>query len=412
MASPHVAGVAALLRQLNPKLSPSGIKAVIQNSTSSAVGAGTVGPTPPLARQGTGVVNAKEAATLTSMATPGGVSFGRLNPDKYTRATASFRVLAMSNGPRHYTATHEPNQTFPGVEVSCPSSVEVYDGKSDKANIVLTMDPTVGPWDDAFHSQTEVDGWCVLDDGVDTLRVGYLAVIDPASSMQAKGNGAVVEIRNKSGNVGWAEGFTVASLGRGQGGGAPYSINAIGVRTNSFAASGDLVEFGFSTGQPWESLAAYEIDIFIDVNSDGIDDFVLVAADFFGDGIPVTAIFPQGAALFSTGADLNDASAVLTFIGPTDSPFGDLGFLPPGDTDFDYAAFFIDLRDGSFDAQFGSVDLATEIVPEFNSFGLFPGTGTRVPISGRGQMLWLFQNDEIKNGNGRDQTDVVSVTSR
>ena len=296
------------------------------------------------------------------------------------------------------------------MEVTCPSSVSAYNGKSDNADIWLTMDPAAGDYDDAFHSQTEVDGWCVYDDGVDMLRVGYMAVVDPASAMEARGNNSNVVIRNRSGNVGWAEGFTLASRNpavRSK----PYALGAIGVRTNSFAAEGDLVEFGISTGGTWESLAVYEVDIFVDVDSDGVDDFVLVAADFFEDGIPVTAIFPQGSALFSTGADLNDASAVLTFVGPMDSPFGSLGFLPPGDTDFDYAAFVIDLRDGSFDAQFGSVDLADEIVPDFNSFGLFPGTAASIPVSRGGDMLWLFQNNEAKNRKGEDQADIVKVSS-
>lgn len=410
MAAPHVAGVAALLLQAHPNLDPAGVKAVIQNSTSTAAGDGAVGPTPPMSRQGTGIVDAYSAMKLTSMATPAGVSFGRINPDRYKRASEAFRVISMSNNNRHFSVTHVPNQTFPGVEVSCPSSAAVYPGSGNKFNIVLTMDPTVGPWDDAFHSQTEVDGFCVLNDGTDELRVAYMAVVDPASDMKARGAGRFAEIRNKRGNVGWAEGFTLATRGTGPGG-TPYSIEAIGFRTNSFAADGDLVEFGFATDRPWESLAPYEIDIFVDVDGDGVEDYVLVAADFFADGMPLTAIFPQGAALFTTGADLNDASAVLTFIGPQDSPFGAFGFLPPGDTDFDFAAVFIDLRTGAVDVEFGSVDLTREVVPDLNSFGLFPGTGTRVPVTGRGDMLWLFQNNEPTNGNGRDQSDVVGVSS-
>ena len=90
---------------------------------------------------------------------------------------------------------------------------------------------------------------------------------------------------------------------------------------------------------------------------------------------------------------------------------GFLGFLPPGDTDFDYTAFFIDLRNGSFDVQTGSVDLAAEIVPDFNSFGIFPDTEVVVPVSGTGQMLWLFQNNEAKKGKGKNQAEIVNVSA-
>lgn len=409
MAAPHVAGVAALLRQVHPRMKPKGIKAIIQNSTSSALGAGTVGPIPALARQGTGVVNAKEAVSLTSFATPGGVSFGRINPSEFTSVKKSFKLRTLSSGTRHFTVTHEPNQTFPGVEVSCPTSAKVKKRQRKELKIKLTMDPAVGPYDDAYHSQTEVDGWCVFEDGTDTLRVGYMAVIDPASEMEAEGEEGFVTVKNEKGNVGWAEGFTLAARDGLVIDKETNSFNAIGVRSNSLAATGDLIEFGISSDRTWESLAPYEIDIFIDVDSDGIDDAILVVADFFDDGIPVTAIFPQGAALFDAGADLNDASAILTFISRQDSPFGSLGFLPAGDTDFDFVAYFIDLRNDSFDVQFGSVDLANEIVPDFNSFGLPADSEVEVPVSGEGEMLWLFQNNEAKKGKGKHQADIVRI---
>ena len=414
MASPHVAGLAALLRQVHPGLQPTAIKAIIQNSAVTAAGAGTVGPTPALSRQGTGVVRADRAIGLSSYAAPGGVSFGRINPSKPKKFKESFRIHDLSGGSRHFTGTHVANQTFPGVEVSCPSSASTDHGNSGKLQIKLAMDPTVGPYDDAFHSQTEVDGWCVFDDGVDTLRVGYLAVVDPASDMKAKGKGGVVKIENDKGNVGWAEGFTLAGRDGLMLDGTTNSFNAVGVRTNFSAAFGDLVEFGISSDRTWETMAPFEIDIFVDVDADGADDFALVAALFPGDEVPITAIFPfpfnRGSTLFDVGQDFNDASAILTFIGAQEPPFGFLGFLPPGDTDFDYAAFFFG-RDGSFDVQIGSVDLADEIVPAFNSFGLAAGTEFDVPVSGSGEMLWLFQNNEAKNRKGKHQADIVRVSA-
>ena len=73
-----------------------------------------------------------------------------------------------------------PNQSYPGVRVSCPSKVQVNGKGKSSFNIQLKFDPReawrAGVFDDAFESQTEVDGWCVLNDGKDTLRVGYLAV--------------------------------------------------------------------------------------------------------------------------------------------------------------------------------------------------------------------------------------------
>lgn len=419
MSAPHTAGLAALMHANNPSLTPFEIKAIMQNTSEVANVDGTGGVNPyPLARQGTGVIRANRAISATAVAIPGGLSFGRINPSRHFRSKRHVHVRDLNDQGHHghhggthrtFAVTHVPNQTFPGVTVSCPSTVHVGPHSQSGFNIRLTMDPTVGPFDDAFHSQTEVDGWCVLDDGTDQLRVGYLAVVDPASKMKVHRAKDGVNIRNRRGNLGWAEGFTLAGRGGELLDGTPNAIAKFGFRTGSFAAAGDLVEFGIAMERPWETLAAYEYDILVDVNEDGITDFVLVAADFFDDGRPVTAIFPQGAALFFTGADLNDATAVMTFFGATDAPLGFLGFLPPGDTDFDYTLITFDLRDGSFDVQEGSVDLNDEIVPAFNSFGLFPGTDVDVPTSGNGKMLWLFQNNNAKRGG---QADTVFIHRR
>jgi len=445
MATPHVAGLSALLIAANPDLEPAAIKAMMQNSTVDAVADGLIGPPVTLSRQGTGVVRANKAVQLTSYATPGGVSFGRINPSKKIKRKVSADLVNLSTDSRTYSVTHVPNHTFPGVEVSCPDYVSVraardkpgkgkgrdkhhgddnkhkghrYKGKwakhdaSRRFDIELTMDPAAGPWDDAFESQTEVDGWCVLDDGQNQIRVGYLAVVDPASDMRARFDKDVLKVSNKRGNVGWAEGFSLASEDGLLLDDTFNAFKAIGFRSNSYAAFGDLIEFGIASEAPWESFATGEIDIFVDVDGDGADDALLVVADFFGDGLPVTAIFPQGEALFYAGVDYNDNTAILTFFSKTDAPLGFLGFLPAGDTDFDYTAVFFDARTGEYDAQVGSVDLANEVIPAASTFGLAPDDSVELPVAGDGDMLWLFQNNPADKGHKGSQAQIVRERSR
>src|SRR5262249_55583211 len=76
MSAPHVSGAAALLHQLHPNLKPAAIKAMLQNSTIDANPSAETS----LARQGVGSIRVSNAADLSSYASPGGVSFGRLNP--------------------------------------------------------------------------------------------------------------------------------------------------------------------------------------------------------------------------------------------------------------------------------------------------------------------------------------------
>ena len=403
MATPHVAGVAALLRQLHPDLSPVAIKAMIQNSTETANSGGPGTNTPyPLAFQGTGVVRADQAAELSSLVSPGGVSFGRINPHRPQTVRARVSVANLSDQARTYSVSHVPNQTFPGVVVTGTTSITVRPNRHNTLRLELTMDPSVGPFDDGFFSQTEVDGWFVLDDGVDELRVGYLAVVDPASRMRAnRQRAAGVRVLNNGPSLGWAEGFTQVG---GEGlilDDEPQAIQALGFRTGTIQGF-DVVQFGLATERPWETLSAYEVDIFLDTDEDGTDDYVLVAADLGllqgqdPTGTVVTALFNlatgSGFLEWFVVADHNDATAVLTV-----DRHGLFGFLEEGDTTFNYTMAVFDRRTSVFDLQFGSVDLADEItpvVPGLLSFGLPPGTRVTFDTTGGpGQMLWLFQNN-------------------
>jgi len=401
MAAPHVAGVAALMREAFPGASTHQIKAMIQNATVTANSGGPGTDTPyDLARQGVGVVRVDQAVELSSLAMPGGVSFGRVNPYRPERVRVKVNVTNFSSDARTYDVTHVENQTMPGATISGPASVYVPAHSHKIVWLTLEFDPTLAPYDNAFFSQSEVDGWFVFDDGVDALRVGYMATVDPASKMTARSTRGGVRIANTRGNVGWAEGFTMTNAGGLFLDNGPMAIRAMGVRTNYYGV--DVVEFGFATKDPWETLSAHEVDIYLDVDEDGFDDYVLVAADLGvlqgndPSGTVVTALFDLvnggGFLEWFAGADFNDSAAIFTV-----DRNGTYGFLDVGDATFDYTVVTF-ARDGAIDLQFGSADLDAEIVPEFNSFGLPAGTSVTVGTEGGpGNMLWLFQNNPTKS---------------
>lgn len=404
MSAPHVAGLSALMRSVYPDLEPAEIKALMQNATVPANVDPSTGAAYPLARQGTGIVRADKATSLSGFAKPGGVSFGRINPKDVKRYDEEIEIHNLSNVSRTYTVTHEPNQTFPGVSVSAPASVTVGPGKEKEIEIELRMDPALGPYDPGFYSQTEVDGWFVLSDGVDEMRVGYLAVVDPASKMSVDYEKGAARLENTGASAGFAEGFTLAGrkglfLKK-----QANAISALGYRSNNYYGANNIVEFGVATKRAWETPSAYEIDIRIDADADGVYETTLVAIDlgFILGGDPsgtlVTAIFKPNYAdlLFFADADLNDRTAILPFF--RHDAFGaPLGFLPAGDTDFDYEMYIFDLRDDSVDVQTGYVDLAQERIAQYKSLGLNPGDSFLNPVTGgSGDMLWLFQNNEAK----------------
>ncbi|NIA25334.1 MAG: S8 family serine peptidase, partial [Gammaproteobacteria bacterium] len=408
MASPHVAGLAALVVQQHPDWSPAQVKALIQNGT--VVGHDEGGAAYPLTRQGVGVVRADRTLGLGSMAMPGGVSFGYLDPTRRDRKTEKVTITNFGNATKTYSITVTPNQTVSGVTVSAPSSVRVRPGKTRRIEVEITLDPAAMPADFGFYSQTEVDGWLTLTSGTEEIRVGYLAVIDPAAKFNVHGAGSdSITITNDSQTIGFAEGFTLAEQGGLLLDKTPFAIDATGYRTNVFGPY-DVVQFGVSMDKAWSAPSEGEVDIYLDTNQDGSYDYVLVAADlgFFFGGDPtgqvVTALFDLvhggGFLEWYVDADYNDRVMMLTTdrtVGrgwPYDEPFG---FLAPDDTTFDYQMVVFG-RAGSVDVQIGSIDLANEVVPSDGSFGLLPGGETTVDLTpASGTMVWFFPNNEEEN---------------
>ncbi len=395
MSAPHVTGSAALLHQLKPTLQPETIKAILMNSTVDGNPSGDTD----LARHGVGALRVDRAASLTSFALPAGVSFGRINPTAVTTRSETVYLENMKRGARTFNVTHVPHQTYPGVTVTCPSSLTV--GSRDHRNftIKLRFDPkasaTAGAFDNASVSQTEVDGWCVLNDGTDNLRVGYMAVLDAASNLVAQpGSGSKgVTIRNKGPAIGFAEGFTLAGSG-GEGADDTYSsITHLGARRADPAAffGLDVIEFGLVVDESIEHVANLSVDLFLDLDRDGTDDVQLLGRDWTVLD-PVNGTLGQfvSAQIGAAGGfidwlvnswDFNDRVLVLPF---TLEASG--GFVPES---FDYRLEVTD-RAGNVDVQSGSFDLGNEVVPDLNSFGLAAGDAVNVDVTGSGRMLWLF----------------------
>ena len=450
MAAPHIAGAAALLRQEHPLLPPSAIKALLQNSTVNANASSDTN----LARIGVGVVRVDTAASLTSFASPGGFSFGRINPRSVETETQKVTLTNLARDSRSFTVTHVPHRSYPGVTVSCPNSVSVRGRDRRQFSVRLRFDPVAavaaGAFDNGSISQTEVDGWCVLNDGRDSLRVGYLAVVDPASGMQVEeaDDAGAIDVRNRGPAPGFAEGFTLAAadrnrsndhnahcdgdhdndhdgdhdgerVGREDGSDDRGSraavahvdsclIARLGVRTAEPRIYFDqsVVEFGVSLNRTYQAVSNLSIDLFLDTNKNGVEDVHLVARDgsSLSSTIPigtyVTAQFPTGRPGFLdwvvSGWDFNDRVVILPFTGIADG-----GLVPQS---FNYR-LVVTNRQGVSDTQTGTIDLAKEIKPDLNSFGLGQGDSAHITVSGgRGRMLWLFPTNTTPR-----QDDTVSA---
>lgn len=385
MAAPHVAGMTALLREKYPNLSVAAIKALLQNSTTPALSP------EPLARQGVGVANVYAASQLEAYAMPGGVSFGRLNPFATDNAHETVTVTSMT-GNKTYDISVEWNQEMPGVSLQVPSSFKVRDGQSKAFTAKLALDPAAMAEDDGFFSQSEVDGWILLDDGDEVLRVGFMAAIDPASAVRAQGvNSNFYQLVNHGKSLGLADGFSLVKEGDDAG----LNVGAVGFRD-----AGGIMEFAVARTTPWETASRMEWDLFLDVDQDGVDDYIVVAVDlaFLLGGDPFGAV----------AVDVLDLST-FEFLGPFFFAFADYNdhviSLPvpdvflEGNNAVDYFLVVFDGADVD-GVQFGTIDVATQSAGVFTE--VEAGERLRVPQIGT-PILWLYPNNAVP-----DQYQIVN----
>lgn len=411
MAAPHVAGLAALLVQqhgLHKLTDPQEkaevvktIKSIILNTSVPAA------DSYPLALQGVGVVRADRAVKATAYTQPAGLSFGRVHAASATTITETVEVTNLAAAGRTFDVSFDALHSVPGVSVSHDPQVTVGPNGTGSFQVTLTLDPAAMPADLASFSQTEVDGWLVLDDGTETLRVGVLAVVDPAAAVTAtvahpgaNPKAWRVNVSNPSQTTGVAHAFTLVKEGDDAGG----VVEAMGVRTTT--ASGiEVVQFGLAT-DAWHTLSSRETQILLDPDNDGDFEYVLVAADLGllqgvdPTGTVATALFDltTGAGIlewFVTG-DYNDAVQILTVDRYDDGV--DAGFLDPsGQQRFAYQLLHFS-DDELVGAQAGTINLSANVDGKINpSLQVPAGVSGAVdyPRNDTRSHLWLFPTNPV-----------------
>lgn len=277
MASPHVAGIAALVRSAHPGWGQVEVKAAVVNTathdvTTDGLGQGaTYGP----ARVGSGRVDALAAVTTPVVAynseTPGqtSVAFGVVNVgDSTVKATKTVTVKNLGTSSVRYTTSVTSATTAGGATITAsPKSLTVPAGGQALVTLTLTADPAtlsrdMDPTQDATQAGvpreyvTQVSGRLVLTSGSTELRVPVQAAPRLVSDLSA-------------GDVAFADaGATTAALpitGRGVADGGWYSLStplvlaatspkledAPGFVTSASAtAAGDLRYVGWASTAP------------------------------------------------------------------------------------------------------------------------------------------------------------------
>jgi minor extracellular serine protease Vpr len=333
MATPHVAGVAALTRQAHPHWSEKELSAAVVETadpaqltdyTAAIEGAGLVQP-----------IGATATQAVVLADTEGGehaISFGFEEFLRNFRAERDVVVRNLGDKPIVFDVTSTPTS---GVPHTVHVSRSVFVGPHSERVIDVTLSvpaSTVDPTHDANGNDLfeDVAGYLTfapadphMNGGV-TLNVPYYLVPRVRSDVLAALAGHLSAKRPASdvllanvlgGTTGNADFYAWGLTGKRQGI-KFFDTRAVGVQSNITPDGKDsVVVFAVNTFTRFSSADAAEFDVLIDVNGDGKPDFDLVGVD---EGVLTAGAF--SGQMISVLFNMNDANAPAILEFPVDAP--------------------------------------------------------------------------------------------
>ncbi|MFC6093890.1 S8 family peptidase [Saccharothrix lopnurensis] len=350
MAAPHVAGIAALVRQVHPDWTPAEVKAAVMNSAGSDVKAD--GETYAPNRVGSGRVDGKAAVENQVLAfvedAPGAVSasFGVVEAAKPVSLTKTIKVVNKSTRFVDYTVGYEALTQMPGVRYELSANtvrvsprgvarVKVTLKIDDPKALRKTVDPTIEPLhlDVPRQFLADASGRVVLTPKSGSsvaLRVPVYSAPKPAadinapSSVKANGQGqAVLNLTGRGLNQGAYQSLVSALELQASSPRLPECRRNVTTNCtlNDTAKGGDLRYVGAAStaplaraqGNPEEALLAFGVATWSNWYNLGSNTVPFVDIDTDGDGAFDYEVF----ATKLTDTDLLVASTVDLNTGAT-----------------------------------------------------------------------------------------------
>jgi subtilisin family serine protease len=344
MASPHMAGVMALLREAHPSWSVEELKALAMDTASHGLytGFNQSGKQYAPARVGAGRVDVPDAMAADAVAYADGgsgavsVSFGALRVLGTQTWDRTIRVVNFSGSDKTYTIGYNAQTFVPGVFLAVPggTSLTVPAGGSatftvrlsaDASQMKNTRDSTMDAAQGGNPRQwlSEASGLVTLTPSSGpTLRVPVYAALRPASTMGTTESDLLMTAPTGSSTLhlsgtGVSTGPTgpneynslvtpfelqanspqatlpdgVSELARDA---DLHYVGATATRRSSASPSpinNSTIYFAINTWQPWSTPATEEeFDVYIDTNNDGTDDYVAFNTRFTDTDVFVTAL--------------------------------------------------------------------------------------------------------------------------
>jgi minor extracellular serine protease Vpr len=336
MSAPHVAGVAALTRQAHPAWKVEDIKAAIVNTgrPSGVLGYGT-------SLGGSGFVQPAGSTATRVVASTEGQRFGTsLNfgfaefKDRF-RGTKEITLRNHGSADAIFKVSPAAASGSPHTLSLGRTSVRVPAHGETEVRVTLDVPAATAGGSDAFREVAglvEITPAGASDNAGVALRVPYYLVPRALSNVSTSigrlsgtNPSTLATVTNRRGGIaGDADFYAWGILDNKDEDNTSNDIRAIGVQSFSIppvALDRQLLVFAVNTYHRWSNASTNEFDIFVDVDGDGFDDYVIIGAD---DGAVQTGSFSglMGSFVVST------RSGIVTSVGlasaPTDSSTAEL----------------------------------------------------------------------------------------
>jgi subtilisin family serine protease len=362
MATPHTAGIAALVKAEHPDWTTEQLKAAIMNTATHDLytGASKTGDIYGPARVGSGRVDALDATTTSVLAyssdNVGGVSasFGVVEAPAGQTVTEQRHVTVRNTGDNQVTLNlaYSPAIKEPGVSYSLSTdTVHLAGGAQQDVTVTLTadagalrhtIDPTMAVDQSGVPRQfvTDASGWLTVSQaGRDDLRVPVYGAVKPVSSVsaapgQAGGETAVTlsgtgfDQGDPTKPTAWSSLVSVMQFGAespkqtecfgGSGVGCTMNQTAVagdiqyvgaGVSPDSSGAVADgWLWFGISTYGDWATIGNSTVPyVDFDTTGDGVPDYEVYAQNVTGTDVLVAWLIDinAGAAIDAEPVNMN-----------------------------------------------------------------------------------------------------------
>ncbi|MEH7344647.1 S8 family serine peptidase [Bacillus sp. JJ1532] len=160
MASPHVAGAAALILQANPNWSVADVKAALMNTAQNLINPAT-GQAYPHNTQGAGSIQVLDAIQTKTLVTPGSHSFGTFYKDKGKQVEKQHFTIKNLSSERQ-TYSFEVKMNTDAIKVSTSNNLKVNPGQSQNVNLNVQVD--AGSLEQGYY-----EGTITISNGSETL---------------------------------------------------------------------------------------------------------------------------------------------------------------------------------------------------------------------------------------------------